>query len=167
MCGATNERQGTFYRTAKKNGIPDWVIDLRHEIAHDQTIPSKAMLEKGLKTCFDWLKREYWEPEFEKESKRHYLMSSDEIRSAFRLHCELLVIRFMHNGDVDFEGLKDINRSIYKKLADQNFSNIKDAEKWVFGKIRRYLLKEKDETISKEFGEILVTFSSLLGIHFK
>ncbi|KAK9885938.1 hypothetical protein WA026_013815 [Henosepilachna vigintioctopunctata] len=60
ICAANNDRQGTFYRTAEKNGLPYWLITLRHDIAHDHKIPAKSLLEAAVKECFKWIKEKYW-----------------------------------------------------------------------------------------------------------
>lgn len=64
MCAANNKKQGTFYETARKNNLPDWLIDVRHDLAHDQKVPSRFMLEHCLNYCLDWLKNEYWDAQF-------------------------------------------------------------------------------------------------------
>lgn len=61
LCAANNKRQGTFYETARKHNLPDWLIDIRHDLAHHQKIPSKFILTFSLDYCLAWLKKEYWE----------------------------------------------------------------------------------------------------------
>lgn len=61
LCAANSKKQGTFYETARKNNLPDWLINIRHDLAHDQKVPSKFMLLYSLNFCLDWLKREYWD----------------------------------------------------------------------------------------------------------
>lgn len=57
-----NKHQGTFHQTARRMKLPDWLISLRHDIAHSQNLPSLDILERALSFCFDWLYREYWKP---------------------------------------------------------------------------------------------------------
>lgn len=64
LCAANNKKQGTFYETARKNNLPDWLINIRHDLAHDQKVPSKFMLQYCLNYCLDWLKREYWDVQY-------------------------------------------------------------------------------------------------------
>ncbi|RZB40956.1 uncharacterized protein BDFB_006249, partial [Asbolus verrucosus] len=61
LCAANSDKQGTFYKTALKNGLPKWLISIRHDIAHSHNVPSRSMLELSLKFCLDWLKEKYWE----------------------------------------------------------------------------------------------------------
>ncbi|XP_044760407.1 uncharacterized protein LOC123317861 [Coccinella septempunctata] len=61
ICAGNNDKQGTFYKTAEKNGLPLWLITLRHDIAHDPVIPSKIFLKKALNECLQWVKEKYWE----------------------------------------------------------------------------------------------------------
>lgn len=165
LCGATNERQGTFYRTAKKNNIPDWLIDMRHELAHDHTMPSRFMLEKGLRLCFDWVRTEYWEHEIGEEGKQSDEDGSEEIRRLFHLYCELIAIRFVH-GDIALDDLEATNKGVHRKVNREYknvpFNRIKDVEKVLSVKIKRYVLRNRDETLASEFAEILTTFASAL-----
>lgn len=61
ICAASNDKQGTFYKTAEKNEIPSWLITLRHDIAHDPIIPSTSFLMKALHQCLEWVKKKYWD----------------------------------------------------------------------------------------------------------
>lgn len=64
LCAANNKKQGTFYETARRNNLPDWLINIRHDLAHDQKVPSKFMLHYCLNYCLDWLKKEYWDAQY-------------------------------------------------------------------------------------------------------
>lgn len=61
LCAANSDRQGTFQRTAQKNALPRWLIDIRHDIAHGHKLPSKCVLEVALKQSLQWLKEKYWD----------------------------------------------------------------------------------------------------------
>jgi hypothetical protein len=65
LCAASSDKQGTFYMTALKNELPRWLINIRHDIAHNHTVPSQSMLELSLKFCLDWLKVKYWDVQHE------------------------------------------------------------------------------------------------------
>ncbi len=45
---------------AARLGIPQWLVDLRHEATHSQ-LPSLASLRMGAQHLLDWLFRGYWE----------------------------------------------------------------------------------------------------------
>ncbi|KAF2898929.1 hypothetical protein ILUMI_07243 [Ignelater luminosus] len=99
LCGASGDKQGTFYRTAKQNNLPDWLIDLRHDIAHDQIVPSRDMLERGLEVCLDWLKREYWKKQ--EASITDYVISFNpdrKIEVAMKLYCQINLIQYLNNS---------------------------------------------------------------------
>lgn len=64
LCAANNRKQGTFYETARRNNLPSWLINIRHDFAHDQKVPSKFMLQYCLNYCLEWLKKEYWDVQY-------------------------------------------------------------------------------------------------------
>ena len=45
---------------AEEIGLPDWLVDLRHEATHSQ-LPSLETLRSGLWVALNWLKDQYWE----------------------------------------------------------------------------------------------------------
>lgn len=46
-------------RLASRLRIPEWIVDLRHEITH-RKLPSLKWCRKGCKVVLDWLQQEYW-----------------------------------------------------------------------------------------------------------
>lgn len=62
ICAAYDKNQGTFYQTASKIKLPEWLINLRHEIAHGQSLPSLYTLDSAMHFCLIWLDKEYWKP---------------------------------------------------------------------------------------------------------
>ena len=49
---------------ATKLEIPRWISDLRHDCTHDK-LPSLPVLEDACEMIFDWLWRNYWQPQYE------------------------------------------------------------------------------------------------------
>lgn len=45
---------------AEEVGIPEWMVDLRHEAAHS-SLPSLNILREAADFALEWLKREYWD----------------------------------------------------------------------------------------------------------
>lgn len=43
-----------------QNELPNWLVSIRHDIAHSHKVPSLSMLEMSLKFCLEWLKEKYW-----------------------------------------------------------------------------------------------------------
>ena len=58
------EQKGAYARSvqsiADEIGLPDWLVDLRHEATH-ANLPSLEVLEAGHKFALDWLQVHYWE----------------------------------------------------------------------------------------------------------
>ncbi|KAF2902582.1 hypothetical protein ILUMI_03608, partial [Ignelater luminosus] len=100
LCVASGDDQDTFYRTAIQNNLPDWFIDLRHEIAHDPTVLSRYMLERGLEVCLDWLKHEYWEKEAASITDYVISLNRDEkIEVAIKLYCQINLIQYLDKSN--------------------------------------------------------------------
>lgn len=57
-------QKGKFARSvqsiADEIGLPDWLVDLRHEATH-ASLPSMETLQCGLRVSLSWLQGEYWE----------------------------------------------------------------------------------------------------------
>jgi ribosomal biogenesis protein LAS1 len=45
---------------AEEIGLPDWLVDLRHEATH-ANLPSQHTLRAGVNVALSWLREEYWE----------------------------------------------------------------------------------------------------------
>lgn len=50
----------SVHSIAEEIGIPDWLVDLRHEATH-ANLPSQDTLRAGVKVALSWLQKEYWE----------------------------------------------------------------------------------------------------------
>ena len=48
--------------------IPEWVVELRHECGHGK-LPNLLALEEAERFCFGWLKRNYWDPQYDAYSE--------------------------------------------------------------------------------------------------
>lgn len=61
---ADQVQKGKFARSvqsiADEIGLPDWLVDLRHEATH-ASLPSMETLQCGLRASLSWLQSEYWE----------------------------------------------------------------------------------------------------------
>ena len=64
------EQKGMYARSmqsiAEEIGLPDWLIDLRHEATHAH-LPSLATLRSGLRVALAWLRDEYWEAQLSRQ----------------------------------------------------------------------------------------------------
>ena len=66
------EQKGMYARSmqsiAEEIGLPDWLIDLRHEATH-ANFPSLETLQSGLRVALLWLHKEYWEAQITKHDE--------------------------------------------------------------------------------------------------
>jgi ribosomal biogenesis protein LAS1 len=67
------EQKGAYARSvqsiADEIGLPDWLVDLRHEATH-ASLPSLEVLKAGCKFALDWLRDRYWESQIAEFNKR-------------------------------------------------------------------------------------------------
>lgn len=58
----TETAKGTsLYQAAKNLGVPDWIIDMRHDTAHSNNLPSIELLREATDISLDWLQKHYWD----------------------------------------------------------------------------------------------------------
>lgn len=58
----TETVKGTsLYQAAKRLGVPDWIVDLRHDTAHSNTLPPITLLREACSTSLLWLETNYWD----------------------------------------------------------------------------------------------------------
>lgn len=55
VSSSTSKMGDTLYLAASKQDIPDWVINLRHDIAHSSSLPCSDLLESALQLAYQWL----------------------------------------------------------------------------------------------------------------
>ncbi|XP_030020143.2 uncharacterized protein LOC115440114 [Manduca sexta] len=51
----------SLYNAAKYLGIPDWIVDLRHDTAHGNNLPTLELFREATLFGFDWLRNNYWD----------------------------------------------------------------------------------------------------------
>lgn len=61
MLDSAAARGASLYQAAKNSDIPDWVIDLRHDTAHSNILPSISLLRNACEISLQWLKVNYWD----------------------------------------------------------------------------------------------------------
>ncbi|CAH0588001.1 unnamed protein product [Chrysodeixis includens] len=61
MLDCETEKGTSLYKAAKLLGVPDWIVDLRHETAHSSTLPSLKLLRDACSIALNWLKEKYWD----------------------------------------------------------------------------------------------------------
>lgn len=117
MLDAETARGTSLYNAAKNAGVPDWIVDLRHDTAHSNNLPSLALLRDACLISLDWLQKNYWDKY--KMCIRDYTSgqeeppSSDENKIAVLIHfCSCLSI---------------CSHSKIKKLSDITDANMQES----------------------------------------
>ncbi|KAJ8894683.1 hypothetical protein PR048_007348 [Dryococelus australis] len=58
-----NTKNQTLYSVAKKLHIPAWMVNIRHDAAHDGNVPSVDVLRLAAGYALSWLHEYWWKPE--------------------------------------------------------------------------------------------------------
>lgn len=61
MLDSETARGASLYQAARNLGVPDWVIDLRHDTAHSNNLPSLTLLRNACDISLNWLHINYWD----------------------------------------------------------------------------------------------------------
>ncbi|CAB3244551.1 unnamed protein product [Arctia plantaginis] len=51
----------SLYQAAKNLGVPDWIVDLRHDTAHSNNLPLITLLREACTISLQWLQHNYWD----------------------------------------------------------------------------------------------------------
>lgn len=51
----------SLYQAAKNLGVPDWIVDLRHDTAHSNNLPLITLLREACTISLQWLLHNYWD----------------------------------------------------------------------------------------------------------
>lgn len=156
LCAANSDRQGTFYSSAKKNNIPDWIIDLRHDFAHAHDLPPLPLLTLSLNFALNWLEKEYWSVH-NNDIKDWIVIEQGEeqqikITRLFSTVCEITKKNF-NNEKIE---LSDYNEEIVKEASDN--PKIKQVLNSLINKMREDSSPMNKEAMIKsliEKGDIL------------
>lgn len=61
MLDTETVKGNSLYMAAKNLGVPDWIIDLRHDTAHSNNLPNIALLREACAISLLWLQQNYWD----------------------------------------------------------------------------------------------------------
>ena len=84
--------------------LPEWLIDIRHQIAHGP-FPSLTVLEKAVTFCLEWLKVNHWDQQAEVNPYCNipYMDLNNEKHKAYSLDNQIFCIL------TNFQNMKKIN----------------------------------------------------------
>ncbi|XP_013183877.1 uncharacterized protein LOC106129757 [Amyelois transitella] len=61
MLDTETAKGSSLYHAAKNLGVPDWIIDMRHNTAHSNNLPSLDLLREASVIGLKWLQKNYWD----------------------------------------------------------------------------------------------------------
>lgn len=135
LCAANSRKQGTFYETARRNNLPDWLINIRHDFAHDQKVPSKFMLYYCLNYCLDWLKREYWDVQY-RIMRDFVALNKIEKKQRFEQYIILYEDIVLEVFKEEAKTLKELPENLQEKLYSCLKSNHLNDKSTIFSILR-------------------------------
>ncbi|XP_037971500.2 uncharacterized protein LOC105381277 [Plutella xylostella] len=77
MLDKETAKGSSLYQAAKNLDIPEWIIDLRHDTAHNNSLPSIELLREATDISLDWLLKNYWHKH--KQHIKDYLANKEDI----------------------------------------------------------------------------------------
>lgn len=115
-------QKGKFARSvqsiAGEIGLPDWLVDLRHEATH-ASLPSMETLQNGLHVSLCWLQEEYWEAQIKTHEENEQKLS--------RLLNEYRDVALICASKKQMKGK---NSSKMKELSDEIASIVSTSNLW-------------------------------------
>ena len=115
-------QKGKFARSvqsiAGEIGLPDWLVDLRHEATH-ASLPSMETLQNGLHVSLCWLQEEYWEAQIKTHEENEQKLS--------RLLNEYRDVALVCASKKQMKGK---NSSKVKELSDEIASIVSTSNLW-------------------------------------
>lgn len=163
-------------RLAGNLNIPEWVVDLRHDVTH-RKLPTLKWCRKGCKAVLDWLQQEYWSRQLggglndewkaqsdgedvEDELKRQEdeLIARQKEMEVYKSIREL-VISFEKDRYNAFDGLHEDKE---KSLWPAPFADMS----WILGEIKQFALDSSELLIDVlvEDGFLIPTVEQLVTL---
>ncbi|CAH1108411.1 unnamed protein product [Psylliodes chrysocephalus] len=166
ISAANSNRQGNFNRTVSKNDLPKWLIDIRHDIAHDHILPSKSMLELALTNSLQWLIEKYWK--IQNHSISDYVVNTD-YSNAKIFDCLNAYVRLNLNMYRGFD-LNEYDEALMEKvnyLVSKRYNKLKTDTQGliiILEEILKQALSDPDNRkIANKVAKKLVDEKALLG----
>ncbi|XP_008316575.1 ribosomal biogenesis protein LAS1L [Cynoglossus semilaevis] len=181
----TERQQGKVARPLRRLAgnlnIPEWVVDLRHEVTH-RKLPTLKWCRKGCNVVLEWLQHEYWSRQMggvggpEGEDWESQLDGEDEEMDLRRQEDELIALQKEREG---FKKARELLISFEKVQfqvpnevpQDRDGSPLPFADmSWLLGEIKQFALESSDLLIDAmlEDGFLVPTVEQLeaLGCDF-
>lgn len=140
--------------------MPKWLINIRHDIAHDHKLPSISILKLGLRQCLEWIKIKYWQ--FQNKIIHDYIVPesgrSSKVIEILEIYVELNIKLFSKNIDIseyDEDTIERINSIIFKEVA-QPTTDISDIINILEEYLNENLVKPISDSEKEQILKILI-----------
>ncbi|KAM9750992.1 ribosomal biogenesis protein LAS1L [Menidia menidia] len=152
----TEKRQGRMARPLRRLAgnlnIPEWVVDLRHDITH-RKLPTLKWCRKGCKVVLDWLQQQYWSRQLGGGAEEDWESGSEDEEADMRHHEDELLAR-----QKEMEAYKAARELLisYEKEQFQSFEGLTEGGEWPAPLADMSWLLGEIKQFSLESGELLV-----------
>lgn len=170
MLDSETAKGTSLYNAARNAGVPDWIVELRHETAHGNNLPSLVLLRNACVIGLQWLQTYYWDKH--KKCIIDYTLgqkepsSSDENKIAALLHFGICLSICSHSK---IKKLADITDSYMQEEvvndAKDLFGHFMDLSNWETVSIARLIsmMDSHARKILKSSDTITYVNKTLLG----
>ncbi|CAH0546838.1 unnamed protein product [Brassicogethes aeneus] len=166
VCATNNDKQGKFTKTMADSDLPKWLINIRHDVAHNHKLPDLNILDLALTICFNWVKYNYWESQ--KDKIVDYIVTNvdypSSIVNVFTVYVDL-ILKVYHNQEPETysqEFLDKVNLCIPKRVNSITYNPVGVVcylEKLLQDKVT----VDNAKSIRKVFAQYLVSENTLLS----
>uniref|UniRef100_A0A1Y1MZE2 Uncharacterized protein n=1 Tax=Photinus pyralis TaxID=7054 RepID=A0A1Y1MZE2_PHOPY len=157
LCCSQEDKQGTFTQKAKSHNFPEWIVNMRHDIAHSCSVPSLELLICALDFCHDWIRDNYWERQ--KTMLESYSplksVSKDEVASALKTYCRIVSLRYLKSCVKTAREIECYESKLKLLISDYRWDNM-DSIRTVLSRLLRRLTDEVGEVRQSWLKELIV-----------
>ncbi|KAK3913394.1 Protein LAS1 [Frankliniella fusca] len=132
---------GTMYSKAERLGIPEWIVNLRHDAAHGVSLPDLSLLRAASVFIAKWLNEHYWEQESLIVSDWH--VTQNEI---FTLSAEESELRDIIES---WEALSLYNIAGFENMSQIPDNDLKSSVKSIHEMLRKGDRQETEVKVSR------------------
>ncbi|KAK5639790.1 hypothetical protein RI129_010601 [Pyrocoelia pectoralis] len=157
LCCSQDDKQGTFTQKVKSHNIPEWLVNLRHDIAHSSSVPSLELLTCAVDFCFQWIHEIYWErqcPILENYSPSATI-SIESVRPALKSYCRIISLYYLKNCVKNAKEIDYYESKLKAVLTNYKHDDM-DFISTVSNRLLQFIINETGEVRQRCHKELIV-----------